>query len=49
MNGDAVSFKPFFKGSITKDNERDAFEWLENNNLGDIIKKHCFNKVWERG
>jgi len=38
MNGDAVSFKPFFKGSITKDNEKDAFEWLENNNLGDIIK-----------
>jgi flagellin-like hook-associated protein FlgL len=38
MNGDAVSFKPFFKGSITKDNEREAFEWLENNNLGDIIK-----------
>jgi len=38
MNGDAVSFKPFFRGSITKDNETDAFEWLENNNLGDIIK-----------
>ena len=37
-NGDAVSFKPFFKGSITRDKEAEAFKWLEDNNHGELIK-----------
>ena len=37
-NGDAVSFKPFFKGSITRDKEAEAFGWLEKNNHGELIK-----------
>tara|TARA_R100001224_G_scaffold79479_1_gene49572 strand:- start:452 stop:1027 length:576 start_codon:yes stop_codon:yes gene_type:complete len=38
LNGDAVSFKEFYKGSITKDNEAEAFKWLEDNGHGDLIK-----------
>jgi len=37
-NGDAVSYKPFVKASITKDNEVEAFAWLEENGHGDLIK-----------
>jgi hypothetical protein len=37
-NGDAVSFKPFFKGSITREKEAEAFKWLEENNHGELIK-----------
>ena len=37
-NGDAVSFKPFFKGSITREKEAEAFKWLEDNNHGELIK-----------
>ena len=38
LMGDAVSFKEFYKGSITKDNEAEAFKWLEDNGHGDLIK-----------
>tara|TARA_R100001591_G_scaffold29685_2_gene40622 strand:+ start:2212 stop:2787 length:576 start_codon:yes stop_codon:yes gene_type:complete len=38
LNGDAVSFKEFYRGSITKDNEAEAFKWLEDNGHGDLIK-----------
>lgn len=37
-SGDAISYKPFYKGSITKDKEAEAFAWLENNNHGELIK-----------
>ena len=32
---DAISYKPFYKASITKDNETEAFAWLEKNNHSD--------------
>ena len=32
------SFKEFYKGSITKENEAEAFKWLEDNGHGDLIK-----------
>ena len=37
-NGDAVSYKEFYKGSISKDKEAEAFGWLEENGHGDLIK-----------
>jgi len=38
VEGDSVSFKPFYKGSISKDNQPDAFQWLEDNGDCDLIK-----------
>jgi myo-inositol catabolism protein IolC len=37
-SGEAISYKPFYKASITKDKEADCFEWLEKNNHGELIK-----------
>ena len=37
-NGDAVSYKEFYKGSISRDKEAEAFGWLEENGHGDLIK-----------
>ena len=37
-SGDAISYKPFYKASITKDNETEAFAWLEKNNHSELIK-----------
>ena len=37
-NGDAVSYKEFYRGTITKEKESDAFSWLEDNGHGDLIK-----------
>tara|TARA_R100000458_G_C8246593_1_gene224419 strand:- start:32 stop:598 length:567 start_codon:yes stop_codon:yes gene_type:complete len=37
-NGDAVSYKEFYRGSITKEKEAEAFTWLEDNGHGDLIK-----------
>jgi hypothetical protein len=37
-NGDAVSYKEFYRGTITKEKESDAFSWLEENGHGDLIK-----------
>tara|TARA_R100000742_G_C4273540_1_gene93110 strand:- start:1003 stop:1560 length:558 start_codon:yes stop_codon:yes gene_type:complete len=38
VEGDSVSFKAFYKGSISKDNQPEAFQWLEDNGHGDLIK-----------
>jgi hypothetical protein len=38
ISGDAVSYKPFVKASITRDKEAEAFKWLQDNGHGDIIK-----------
>ena len=38
VDGDSVSFKAFYKGSISKDNQPEAFKWLEDNGHGDLIK-----------
>ena len=37
-SGEAISYKPFYKASITKDNETECFGWLEKNNHGELIK-----------
>ena len=38
ISGDAVSYKPFVKASITRDKEAEAFKWLQDNGHGNIIK-----------
>tara|TARA_R110000823_G_scaffold8905_6_gene30980 strand:- start:160 stop:732 length:573 start_codon:yes stop_codon:yes gene_type:complete len=38
VEGDSVSFKPFYRGTITKENQPKAFQWLEDNGHGDLIK-----------
>ena len=40
-SGEAISYKPFYKASITKDKEADCFEWLEKNNHGELIRSRC--------
>lgn len=37
-SGEAISYKPFYKASITKDNEAECFGWLEKNNHDELIK-----------
>jgi co-chaperonin GroES (HSP10) len=37
-DGDAVEIKKIYGASITLDNQEQAFTWLRNNGLGDIIK-----------
>ncbi len=37
-SGEAISYKPFYKASITKDNETECFGWLEKNNHDELIK-----------
>lgn len=38
VNGAKITVKPFYSGKITDENRDAAFEWLRNNELGDIIK-----------
>jgi hypothetical protein len=37
-NGNKISVKPYYRGHISKDNRDRAFEWLRENNYGDLIK-----------
>ena len=37
-DGESVEIKKIYGASITPDNEEQAFSWLRNNGLGDIIK-----------
>ena len=39
MDGSSVDVKPNYSASITIANRDAAFQWLRDNNLGDIIKK----------
>jgi len=37
-DGESVEIKPFYSASIVPEVQEQAFEWLRNNGLGDIIK-----------
>jgi hypothetical protein len=37
-DGSAVEVKPIYGASITVDKKEEAFNWLRNNGLGDLIK-----------
>ena len=37
-DGESVEVKPFYSASIVPEVQEQAFEWLRNNGLGDIIK-----------
>ena len=37
-DGQSVDIKPFYTGSITKDKQEEAFQWLRENGYDDIIK-----------
>ena len=37
-DGSAVEVKPIYGASITADKKEEAFNWLRNNGLGDLIK-----------
>lgn len=37
-NGDAVSYKPFYAATISKDRQEEAFNWLRDNGHGELIK-----------
>ena len=38
MDGSTIDVKPFYNATITQANKEAAFNWLRNNDLGDIIK-----------
>tara|TARA_R100000734_G_scaffold19120_2_gene18264 strand:+ start:4991 stop:5533 length:543 start_codon:yes stop_codon:yes gene_type:complete len=37
-DGQSVDIKPFYTGSITKEKQEEAFQWLRDNGYDDIIK-----------
>jgi len=41
-NGEEVSVKPLYGGSIRVDNREEAFKWLRDNGHGDYIKNQVF-------
>lgn len=43
-DGQAVDIKPFYTGSITKDRQEEAFQWLRDKGYDDIIKNQVVVK-----
>jgi hypothetical protein len=43
-DGQSVDIKPFYTGSISRDNQEDAFKWLRDNGYDDIIKNQVVLK-----
>lgn len=43
-DGQSVDIKPFYTGSISKDNQEEAFAWLRNEGYDDIIKNQVILK-----
>lgn len=43
-DGQSVDIKPFYTGSISKDNQEEAFQWLRDNGYDDIIKNQVVLK-----
>jgi len=43
-DGQSVDIKPFYTGSITKEKQEEAFEWLRDNGYDDIIKNQVVVK-----
>ena len=42
--GQSVDIKPFYTGSITKEKQEEAFQWLRDNGYDDIIKNQVIVK-----
>lgn len=43
-DGQSVDIKPFYTGSISRDNQEEAFKWLRDNGYDDIIKNQVVLK-----
>ena len=43
-DGQSVDIKPFYTGSITKEKQEEAFQWLRDNGYDDIIKNQVVVK-----
>ena len=43
-DGQSVDIKPFYTGTISKDNQEEAFKWLRDNGYDDIIKNQVVLK-----
>ena len=43
-DGNSVDIKPFYTGSISRDNQEEAFKWLRDNGYDDIIKNQVVLK-----
>lgn len=43
-DGQSVDIKPFYTGSISRDNQEEAFQWLRDNGYDDIIKNQVVLK-----
>lgn len=43
-NGQAVEIKPFYTGSISKDKQEEAFQWLRDKGYDDLIKNQVVIK-----
>ena len=43
-DGQSVDIKPFYTGSITKEKQEEAFQWLRDNGYDDIIKNQVIVK-----
>tara|TARA_R110000796_G_scaffold19904_5_gene59525 strand:- start:339 stop:905 length:567 start_codon:yes stop_codon:yes gene_type:complete len=43
-DGQSVDIKPFYTGSITKDKQEEAFQWLREHGYDDIIKNQIIVK-----
>ena len=43
-DGQSVDIKPFYTGTISKDNQEEAFQWLRDNGYDDIIKNQVVLK-----
>ena len=43
-DGQSVDIKPFYLGSITKEKQEEAFQWLRDNGYDDIIKNQVVVK-----
>ena len=43
-DGQSVDIKPFYTGSITKEKQEEAFNWLRDNGYDDIIKNQVVVK-----
>ena len=43
-DGQSVDIKPFYTGTITKEKQQEAFQWLRDNGYDDIIKNQVVVK-----
>jgi hypothetical protein len=43
-DGQSVEIKPFYTGTISKEKQEEAFEWLRDNGYEDLIKNQVIVK-----